>query len=64
MLTLYGKGGRTFRVLWMLEELGIEYEPVLVDIRDPNRQDSGEFREASPMGKVPRRRRGRYRRVS
>jgi glutathione S-transferase len=37
----------------MLEELGVEYERILVDIRDPNRDDSDEFRLASPMGKVP-----------
>jgi len=44
---------RSARALWMLEELGMDYEPVLVDIRDPNRQDTDEFRLASPMGKVP-----------
>lgn len=44
---------RSARALWMLEELGVDYERVLVDIRDPNRQDSDEFRQASPMGKVP-----------
>jgi glutathione S-transferase len=44
---------RSARALWMLEELGIDYELQLVDIRDPNRADSDEFREASPMGKVP-----------
>jgi glutathione S-transferase len=37
----------------MLEELGMDYEPVHVDIRDPSREDSDEFRLASPMGKVP-----------
>ena len=44
---------RSARALWMLEELGVDYERVLVDIRDPNRQDPDEFRRASPMGKVP-----------
>ena len=44
---------RSARALWMLEELGIDYETELVDIRDPNRRDSDEFHEASPMGKVP-----------
>lgn len=44
---------RSARALWMLEELGVEYERILVDIRDPNREDSDEFRLASPMGKVP-----------
>jgi glutathione S-transferase len=44
---------RSARALWMLEELGVDYERVLVDIRAPDRQDSDEFRKASPMGKVP-----------
>lgn len=44
---------RSARALWMLEETGADYERELVDIRDPNREDSDEFREASPMGKVP-----------
>ena len=41
------------RALWMLEELGIDYEPVKTDIMaetDPHRE---ELRTASPMGKVP-----------
>lgn len=37
----------------MLEEAGIEYERVLVDIRDAERYDDPEFNAASPMGKVP-----------
>ncbi len=44
---------RSTRIFWMLEEAGLDYEPVMVDIRDPQRQDSSEFRNASPMGKVP-----------
>ena len=44
---------RSFRVAWMLEEAGLEYEIERVDIRDPGRQDSAEFRAASPMRKVP-----------
>lgn len=44
---------RSTRVLWMLEEAGIDYEMQCVDIRDPNREDSDEFLDASPMGKVP-----------
>ena len=44
---------RSARALWMVEELGIDCERVHVDIRDSNRQDSDDFRAASPMGKVP-----------
>lgn len=44
---------RSPRVLWMLEELGVNYQRELVDLRNPNRKDSDEFRAASPMGKVP-----------
>ncbi len=44
---------RSTRAIWMLEELGLDYERELVDIRSPDRKDSTEFRAASPMGKVP-----------
>lgn len=37
----------------MLEEAGVPYERVLVDIRDPERHDDPDFISASPMGKVP-----------
>lgn len=44
---------RAVRALWMLEELGLEYELVKTDVtaeEDPNR---AELLTASPMGKVP-----------
>ena len=44
---------RAARALWMLEESGITYERVLVDIRNPDRKDDPDFLAASPMGKVP-----------
>lgn len=44
---------RAARALWMLEECGAPYERVLVDIRDPDREDDADFLAASPMGKVP-----------
>lgn len=44
---------RSARALWMLEETGVDYELELIDIGGPDRRDSAEFREASPMGKVP-----------
>ena len=44
---------RSTRVIWMLEEAAVDYELELVPIRSPERADSDEFRQASPMGKVP-----------
>ncbi|MEE4351037.1 MAG: glutathione S-transferase family protein [Pacificimonas sp.] len=44
---------RAERVFWMLEEVGVEYEPVLVDIRKDPRSDPAGFTAASPLGKVP-----------
>lgn len=44
---------RSFRTLWLLEELGVKYEPVLTDIRNPDRPRDADFSRASPMGKVP-----------
>jgi glutathione S-transferase len=37
----------------MLEEAGVSYDRQLVDIQDPERNDTDEFLDASPMGKVP-----------
>ena len=44
---------RSTRALWMLEETGVSYERQLVDIQDPERRNTAEFLDASPMGKVP-----------
>lgn len=44
---------RSTRAIWMLEEIGINYDMELVDIRSSDRKDSSEFLRASPMGKVP-----------
>ena len=44
---------RSTRVIWMLEEAGVDYDLELVDIRAEDRADSAEFLAASPMGKVP-----------
>ena len=44
---------RSTRAIWMLEEAGVDYELELVPIRSPERADTDEFRQASPMGKVP-----------
>ncbi|WP_299922561.1 glutathione S-transferase family protein [uncultured Pelagimonas sp.] len=46
--TLYGSPkSRTFRVMWMMEELGQEYDLV------PAAPQSDEIRAVSPLGKVP-----------
>ncbi len=48
MLTLIGNTkSRTFRVLWMLEELGLEYE------YQPQMPRSDAVRALNPLGKVP-----------
>jgi glutathione S-transferase len=44
---------RSARAVWMLEELGRDYEMARVDLGAANRLDDVEFRRASPMGKVP-----------
>jgi glutathione S-transferase len=44
---------RALRALWLLEEAGIAYERVLIDIRDDLAKSDAAFRRASPMGKVP-----------
>jgi glutathione S-transferase len=44
---------RSSRVVWMLEEAGVDYELEHIDIRDGGRQDNVDFRAASPMRKVP-----------
>ena len=44
---------RSSRMVWMLEEAGVDYEIEPVDIRAAVRVVSDEFRLASPMGKVP-----------
>jgi glutathione S-transferase len=44
---------RAIRALWMVEELGVPYERVRIDIRDAKAKADPAFRAASPMGKVP-----------
>ncbi len=44
---------RAFRIAWLLEESGLKYERVAVDIRDEKSKDSAAFRAVSPLGKVP-----------
>ena len=53
MLKLYhSKGTRGFRVIWLCEELGIEYEVETVDFSKEYRL-SPEWLKINPLGKVP-----------
>lgn len=44
---------RSVRAIWLLEETGVKYDRVLIDIRDKSKSRDPEFSLASPMGKVP-----------
>lgn len=44
---------RAFRIAWLLEESGLRYERVVIDIRDPVAKNDPAFRAVSPLGKVP-----------
>jgi len=44
---------RSIRAVWMLEELGVPYDRVKIDIHDPVSKSNETLRLASPMGKVP-----------
>jgi glutathione S-transferase len=43
---------RSFSIVWLLEEMGIPYERMLVNIR-AGAQDEAAYRAINPMGKVP-----------
>jgi glutathione S-transferase len=47
------KNTRAFRIAWLLEESGLEYERVALDLRNESSKNDPAFRAASPMGKVP-----------
>ncbi len=44
---------RSARALWMLEEIGTDFERVVVDLQQPVASRGADFLVASPMGKVP-----------
>ncbi len=44
---------RASRAVWLLEEAGVDYERVFIDVRDPKARADAGFLAASPMGKVP-----------
>jgi glutathione S-transferase len=53
MMKLYwSPRSRSFTALWLMEETGIPYERVLIDIQKGS-QRTLEFLEVNPMGKVP-----------
>ena len=52
MLRLYGKGGRTFRSIWMLEEAGVAYERIAIDWA-VGESHTDAFLAINPNGKVP-----------
>ena len=53
MIKIYGiSTSRAFRPLWLLEEIGVDYELIPVDFRkDENLRD--EYLEINPNGKIP-----------
>jgi glutathione S-transferase len=54
MIKLYWcQNTRAMRAVWLLEEAGVPYERVHIDIRDAQAKADPEFRAASPLGKVP-----------
>ncbi len=53
MLTLYGCAGtRTFRPLWLLEEVELDYSYKKIDVFKGDGRDSA-YRKLNPLGKVP-----------
>jgi glutathione S-transferase len=44
---------RAQRIVWLMEEVCLKYDRVLIDIRNSSKPRDPEFAEASPMGKVP-----------
>lgn len=44
---------RASRLVWLLEEMGLSYERVRANVRDPQSITDPDFKQASPMGKVP-----------
>ena len=52
MITLYGTpASRTFRCLWMLKELGLEYEHVPTNFAGENKQP--DYLALNPNGRIP-----------
>ncbi len=53
MKLYYTPGTSAFRCRWMLEELGAEYELVVVDLGKGEHKDPGYIAKVHPLGSVP-----------
>jgi glutathione S-transferase len=53
MKLYWSRNTRAFRIAWLLEESGLTYERITIDIRDENAKNGPAFRAVSPLGKVP-----------
>jgi glutathione S-transferase len=53
MKLYWSQNTRAFRIAWLLEESGLKYERIAVDIHDVNSKNDPAFRAVSPLGKVP-----------
>jgi glutathione S-transferase len=52
IVKLYGvSGSRALRSLWAIEEVGIDYEQILVDFKERSKSD--EYLEINPNGRIP-----------
>jgi len=47
------KNTRAFRIAWLLEESGLNYQRIALDVRNESSKNDPAFRAVSPMGKVP-----------
>src|SRR5215469_647967 len=52
MITVYGEG-RGFRVVWLLEEMGLPYRLRDVDLRQDLAKEDPEFLTINPAGFIP-----------
>lgn len=48
----HAPGTRSLRIIWLLEELGLDYDVVLHKLGDPEMR-SPEYQKVHPMGRVP-----------
>lgn len=53
MKLFWSPNTRAIRATWLLEEMGLDYERVTINLHDRDAPRDPEFLEASPMGKVP-----------
>jgi glutathione S-transferase len=53
MKLYWSQNTRAFRIAWLLEETGLKYERIAVDIRDEKSKNDPAFRAVSLLGKVP-----------